>query len=597
MKKTKVALSLILASSFLVAGLASFVNASRIKSLKADASNFSIITDLDNEKVIHTEQQEAYLSYTGNYETIPEDNYPDGQKHLSDPNPISLEWSYSAQSGKTVSRYDVVVGQKEDLSDGYTVKGTSVASLDIYNSYLGDNYFKIVANFDDGSKDESAINKYKVEESYPRNLKIDGMTNCRDMGGARVLEDGGNIKQGLIFRTSSTSSWAYGRGAVPDTITADGKEELLTRLGCKTEVNVNNSGSAMQGIPNYVEAYMWYDSGKHHLYRNAEPIKTVFHALANPDNYPLFYHCRIGTDRTGLCAILISGLLGVPENLIYQDYLFSNFGNIQEKRYIGDKAGRDNILNYINDLKAFPGEKFHNKVYNYLLSIGIPASELNSIIDILIEGNKPSGNDNYQELILAEDFDSDGTDVKTSANRAHPKKYYTLGEGQSVTATFDAKYDGLAKLVAYLGSTDGSASKKIADSITATYDGNEVEIEETTFADAGFGQGDGRTYYAAIVLGEVDVVSGPTEVIIEGVANNLNIGAISVISPEPVKGEDPVDPGESSSSEPTPSSSSEEPAPSESKGGCGGSIVATSSLIALIGVAGIALVSFRRKEN
>ena len=598
MKIQKKSVLLVLASSFLLLGCANGNRAAlaeRRLVLAEGADSFIVTTNLEETKEIHTARQKEYLSYTGEYVSIPEDNYPDGSKHLSDPEPVNLAWNFT--SNQVVSRYDVKVGQKADLSDGYVIKGSAEASLDVYNSYLGDNYFQIIANFADGSKEESAIQKYTVDDVYPRNLKIDGMTNCRDMGGGRELVDGGRIKQGLIYRTSSTSSWAYGRGDVPDTITNDGKEVLFNQLGCVTEVNVNNSGSSVQGIKNYVEAYMWYDSGKHHLYRNAEPIKEVFHALSNINNYPLFYHCRIGTDRTGLCAILISGLLGVPENLIYQDYLFSNFGNIQEKRFIGDKAGRDNILNYINDLKAFPGEKFHNKVYNYLLSIGIPASELNSIIDILIEGNKPSGNDNYQELILAEDFDSDGTDVKTSANRAHPKKYYTLGEGQSVTATFDAKYDGLAKLVAYLGSTDGSASKKIADSITATYDGNEVEIEETTFADAGFGQGDGRTYYAAIVLGEVDVVSGPTEVIIEGVANNLNIGAISVISPEPVKGEDPVDPGESSSSEPTPSSSSEEPAPSESKGGCGGSIVATSSLIALIGVAGIALISFRRKEN
>ena len=598
MKIQKKSVLLVLASSFLLLGCANGNRNALVERryvLADGADGFTVTTNLEEVKEIHTARQKEYLSYQGEYVSIPEANYPDGSKHLSDPEPVNLAWEFNAASGKTVSTYDVKVGQKADLSDGYVIKGTSNQSLDVYNSFLGDNYFQIIANYADGSKDESAIQKYKVDDVYPRNLKIDGMTNCRDMGGGRELVDGGHIKQGLIYRTSSTSSWAYGRGDVPDTITTAGKEVLFNQLGCVTEVNVNNSGSSVQGIKNYVEAYMWYDSGKHHLYRNAEPIKTVFHALADPDNYPLFYHCRIGTDRTGLCAILISGLLGVPENLIYQDYLFSNFGNIQEKRYIGEKAGRDNILNYINDLKAFPGEKFHNKVYNYLLSIGIPANELNNIIDILVEGNKPSGNDNYQELILAEDFDSDGTEMKTSANRAHPSKYFTLGAGQSVTATFDAKYDGLAKLVAYLGNTDGSASKTISDSITAIYDGNTIEVEETTFADAGFGQGDGRTYYSAVVLGEVDVVSGPTMVTIEGIANNLNIGAISVISPEAVKKETPVTPEPGDSSNPDQPVEPDQPAPE--KKGCGGSIVATSSLIALVGIAGVAFFASKRKEN
>ena len=575
---------MVLSSLLLLTGCVKEATKVKLVRLSADdLDSFTITTNLEETKEIHTAQQKEYLSYSGEYVSIPEANYPDGTKHLSDPDPVYLAWDFAVPSGKTLSRYDVVVGKEADLKDGYVIKGTAEKSLDVYNSYLGDNYFRVVANYSDGTSDSSKIMKYKVDNVYPRNLKIDGMTNCRDMGGGRELVDGGFIKQGLIYRTSSTSNWAYGRGAVPDTITNDGKEVLFNQLGCVTEINVNNSGSSVSGIKNYVEAYMWYDSGKHHLYRNAEPIKTVFHALANPENYPVFYHCRIGTDRTGLCAILISGLLGVPENLIYQDYLFSNFGNIQEKRYIGEKAGRDNILNYINDLKAFPGEKFHNKVYNYLLSIGIPASELNSVIDILTEGNKASGNDNSQSLVLADEFVPDGTELKTSATRAHPSNYFTLGENQSVTAGFDAKYSGEASLVAYLGSTETSSSKKISDSIEVEFDYDYIDVTEATFADVGFGQGDNRTYYSAVVLGKINVQAGYNEVTIRGVANNLNIGAVSVIPSEAVNPNEPEQPNE--------------PVQPANKG-CGGSIVASISILSLTALSGLAFIlAKKRKED
>ena len=625
MKNQKRNVLLVLATSFLLIGCANGKgqaepNRRPLLAGTADDS-FTVTTNLEEVKEIHTAQQKAYLTYDGSYLTIPEASYPDGQQHISDPEPVNLAWDFTAPSGKTVSRFDVKIGKEADLKDGYVVKGTNANSLDIYNSYLGDNYFQIIANYSDGTSDTSAIQKYKVDESYPRNLKIDGMTNCRDMGGGRQLEDGGYIKQGLLYRTSSTNGWGNGRAKVPDTITNDGKEELLTHLGCKTEINVNNGGNTNYiNIDNFVIANMWYDGGKHHLYRNAEPVKEVFHALANPENYPIFYHCRIGTDRTGLCAILISGLLGVSENEIYQDYLFSNFGNIQEKRYIGDKAGRDNILNYINDLKAFPGEKFQNKIYNYLLSIGVPAAELNSVIDILTEGNKASGNDNYQEYVRADDFsDSDGTTLKDNKNdrtaRANPVYYYTLGQDQSVTAYFEAKYTGSAKLIAYLGSTDSSSSKTIKDSLMVTYDGNEIDVAETTFAEAGFGSGDGRTYYTAVVLGDVEVIEGGTEVVITGLATNLNIGSISVISEDKViPGSNPGEQGDDSSSmapvssseeSSSPAVSSETPAPSSESGseepvmksGCGGSIVATTSLIALVAIAGASFFALRRKED
>ena len=561
----------------------------RVKLNADDVDGFTVTTDLEEEKVIHTDRQATYLAYDGDYKTIPEADYPDGQKHLSDPNPVNLEWSFNVPSGKTVSSYDIVWGKEADLSDGYTIKGTSTASLDVYNSYLGDNYFRIVANYSDGTSDSSKIQKYKVEEVYPRNLKIEGMTNCRDMGGGRELAGGGHIKQGLIYRTSATNNWAYGRGDVPDNLTAAGKEELLTRLGCKTEINVNNSGSNDVGVQNFVDAYMYYDAGKHHMYRNTEPLKTAFHALANPDNYPVFYHCRIGTDRTGFMAIMLSALLGVSENEIYQDYLFSNFGNIQEKRYIGEKAGRDNILKYMDDLKTYPGEELHNKCYNFLLSIGIPAEELDSIIDILTEGNKVEGNNNHQEVVLASDFDADGTEMKEitatsgNASRAHPKQYYTLGVDQSVTAEFNPDYSGEAMVLAYLGSTDSSASKTIAQSIALEFDGEEIDIDEITFADAGFGTGESRTYYAPVMLAKVNVIKGLTSVTLTGINNNLNIGAMSLIPTEKIADTKPVNPPVNPDK--------------PSKSGCGGSIALTASLMSVMALGVMAFLSIKRRKE
>ena len=590
MKKTQITLSIVLAS-FLVAGLAASISLKKVSPLFADDA-FTMVTDLTSEKAIHTERQATYLAYDGEggYKTIPEADYPDGQKHISDPNPVNLEWNFDVPSGKTLSYYSIVFGQKEDLSDGYEAKGTTEKKFDLYNSFLGTNYFKVVANYSDNTKDESEIKSFKVEETYPRNLRIEGMTNCRDMGGGRELADGGHIKQGLIYRTSATNNWAYGRGDVPDNLTTAGKEELLGHLGCKTEINVNNSGSNDVGVENFVDAYMYYDGGKHHMYRNTEPLKRAFHALADVNNYPVFYHCRIGTDRTGFMAIMLSALLGVSENEIYQDYLFSNFGNIQEKRYIGEKAGRDNILKYMDDLKTYPGEKLHNKAYNFLLSIGIPASELDSIIEILTEGPQVKGNHNKQEVILAEDFAPEGTEMKSipdtatgNSARAHPKNYFTLGTDQEVTAYFNPQYNGEAMLLAYLGSTKSDSSKKIVNAIYASVDGYDVEIDEDlTFADAGFGQGEGRTYYAPVMLGTVDIIKGQTEVTIGGISEDLNIGALAIIPTSQIADEEPAPVN---------------PEPAPSKKGCGGSIIATSAVLGMVALIGGSILIIKRKED
>jgi len=337
---------------------------------------FYNITEFNSPVEIHTTRQNEYLSYPGKYDEIDPSLYPDGNKHLSDSLPVDISWNYQAPTNKkTISNYNVIYGRKPDLSDGYTIV-TLNQSASMVNPYLGVNYFRIVANFSDGSKDQTDIHTFNVDETCPRNLAIGGMTNCRDLGG-RTLEDGGKIKQGLIYRTCGN------RYDYLTTPTNAGKTEMLQHLKFKTEINVSDGSFFNLKLPgttvkNFKMDYGGYAS--HHFSRNAESIKNFFNLVADDNNYPIFCHCRIGTDRTGLCVILLYGLLGVPMNEIYQDYLFSNFGNIQDKRYIGIKAGHDNIKCYINFIYSLPGKSFKNKLYNYyylsvfLLQLLIPLS-------------------------------------------------------------------------------------------------------------------------------------------------------------------------------------------------------------------------------
>ena len=82
------------------------------------------------------------------------------------------------------------------------------------------------------------------------------------------------------------------------------------------------------------------------------------------------------------------------------------------------------------------------------------------------------------------------------------------------------------------------------------------------------------------MLGTIYTSKGETEVVITGKANNLNIGALAIIPTEKVT---PVD----------------EPVKPDNGGskGCGGSIVATTSLIALVAVAGASLLVFRKRKE
>ena len=499
-------------------------SSSSSSSSQADNSGFTNITEFATPIEIHTDAQKTYLAYTGQYETMPTDLYPDGSVHQSDSKPVQMSWNYAVPAGKTVSNYSFITGQKADLSDGYTITTTS-KSVTYYNPYLGRNYYKLVANFADSSKDETIIRYFDVDTTYPRNLTIGGMTNCRDLGG-RVTEDGGKIKQGLIYRTSGKK---YDYSTVP---TSDGEKEMLQHLKFKTEVNVADGTSynlSLSGttVKNFK---MDYSGGNHHFSRNTESVKNFFNLLADSSNYPVFFHCRIGTDRTGLCAILLSGLLGVSLNEIYQDYLFSNFGKIGEKRYIGSAAGADNIQNYINEINSLSGKTFKNKVYNVLLAIGISKTTLDTVIANLTEGTLAKDNDASQVIGRADVLTGNGVSVTTdTSERDHPDKYFKLDStSKSVSYSFTASKSYKGQIVAYLGNSNSDSSKKIGDAISCKIDSTAVTIKDQTYKQAGMGNCSGRMNYYPVVLGTADISAGNHTITITGTSNTMNIGGIYI---------------------------------------------------------------------
>lgn len=64
----------------------------------------------------------------------------------------------------------------------------------------------------------------------------------------------------------------------------------------------------------------------------SEALSRVLRQAAKPGS--VLYHCTAGKDRTGIISLLLLSLLNVPEELILEDYLFSNStAEKQARRY------------------------------------------------------------------------------------------------------------------------------------------------------------------------------------------------------------------------------------------------------------------------
>ena len=490
-------------------------------------------TELNTAQEIHTANQLKYLNLQKEYYSMTKTDLDNcdakGNKNVSTPEKTTLNWEFTAPEGYEVSKYTLVFSKNMDLSDPYTVQGTKNPTISFYNSFLGTNYFKIVANFTSGDRQSSDVKSFKVTEQAPRNLYVGNMPNCRDMGG-RTTYAGGKVKQGLIYRTSGSK---FDNSTPSDD---EAKTILTEQLRVKTEINVaNNTTNNVNLTGTKVEnAYMAYGAVPYsNLARNSVRIRQVMDILADEANYPVFYHCRIGTDRTGITGVMINGLLGVPFNECIQDYGFSNFAPIDNQRYPNkpNDTNGDDIVKYIDELLALPGANFQEQVYLALRMIGVPAAKLDKIIDIMTEGTKATipatakvGEDSGLEASVNK---TTKTDYKS------PASYYAVPANGNIkfkTTTTAGKKDVIIYM-GYTGSVSQSTSTKLSSAITLKIDGAEQTMANTkNLWQAGFGstQQDNRIGYMFNILGNYDFTAAEHEIQIEVKSGTFNIASITV---------------------------------------------------------------------
>lgn len=325
---------------------------------------------------IHDRFQKMFVHKDRNRNLIGE-----GKSELSKPLPITLTWTSTGLEGVT---YTVKLGEDRELKDAKTYLSKE-KKLDVYNLKLDTKYFWQVSAEKNGKTYQSALSSFVTEDAFPRNLNIDGVTNCRDLGNI-PLGDGKVVKQGMLYRTAALTNFDPTDDDFEGycvTITEKGMEDMK-ELGMKTEIELRypkggdivGDSCCIDGV-NYFLCPMEYGEGWE-FEDNLISLRDVFHILSDENNYPAFFHCHIGTDRTGRVAFMVLALLGASEDDIWTDYMFSNFG------YIGGNREGLRIHEYYEMVMKDENLSLADNTYNYLRDvIGVPAEELDSVRRIL----------------------------------------------------------------------------------------------------------------------------------------------------------------------------------------------------------------------
>ncbi|MCF0230553.1 MAG: tyrosine-protein phosphatase, partial [Parasporobacterium sp.] len=349
----------------------------------ADDAGFSVY-DLGDNVDMHTSLQKAVLLDEAEKAV----NYALGAEELSRPQGAVIRWTYDNEVPET---FTVSISTNEDMSDALTYEVLAEAdeygiySYAAVNLYLMTKYYYTIAAGDAVSD----IYSFTTSADAPRNMFVDGVTNFRDLGGW-PMADGGYTRQGMIYRGAKISDDYTGDVL----ITEAGIDTMLNTMGIKTEIdfrevengedgeNGENGGitaSALGDTVNYVSLPIvfadGYPSPDKEVPQTADAIKETFRLLADESNYPVYFHCSIGTDRTGFFAYLMLSLLDVDTDLILHDFMLSNLGFVEKARQIKTLVNRLN-----KTVEVMDGGTNYERVVNYLLFVGVPQEDIDSFI-------------------------------------------------------------------------------------------------------------------------------------------------------------------------------------------------------------------------
>ena len=275
--------------------------------------------------------------------------------------------------------------------------------------------------------------------------------NCRDLGGWAC--DGGTIKYGMLVR-----------GSEPNPIDRD---LMVNQIGIKTEVQLlplSEQATDYQMKSAWGIDWAGNDTENTKVYSPSDvsdPAKKalwakILKAIIDSVNHakPVYFHCGVGADRTGVTAMVLEGVLGVSSDNVDIDFEITNFalgwqlidGSVYRGRaypaFIDLKNGFWRI-----PLVGGLSDTFRNRCVSFALSLGITIDEINAFRVAMIDGTP----DVITPTLTTYTITRNGTNVTFSNQTASVRE----NESYSVTVTANSGYQ-IDGVVVTMGGVDVS---------------------------------------------------------------------------------------------------------------------------------------------
>lgn len=200
--------------------------------------------------------------------------------------------------------------------------------------------------------------------------QVEGTANFRDVGGWNGL------KTGLVFRgaepncKTNPAHFAEGQKASHDLYaTASGLRYLSETLRIRTDLDLRGRGESPTPDETPIPGAQLLRCPVGSYAKALAPaglvkMSAALHVFAKEENYPIYFHCYGGADRTGTLAFLLEGLCGVDEADLAVDYELTTFGLGRRPRVDGPYF----YASLVREVKKRPGRTLKEKIEHLCLN-------------------------------------------------------------------------------------------------------------------------------------------------------------------------------------------------------------------------------------
>ena len=208
--------------------------------------------------------------------------------------------------------------------------------------------------------------------------------NCRDIGGWPC--DGGTVKYGMLVR-----------GSEPNPVDRD---LMVGKIGIMTEVQLlplSEQATDYQMKSPWGIDWDGNDTESESVYNLDNPTlwKKILTAIMDSvlHSKPVYFHCGVGADRTGVVALMLEGILGVSRDNVDIEYELTDFalGWHTVDNQVFRSRSYSSYQSLMAGIASIPlvgglSDTFRNRCVSFALSLGITIDEINAFRSAMIDG-------------------------------------------------------------------------------------------------------------------------------------------------------------------------------------------------------------------